>query len=99
MTLLQVCVRGAVLAGLVSTPTRAADNDPAGTVADAAAGRQVYEATCARCHGPTPIQFSTEPDALGEFLQSGSVRSHRFSLSETEIEALVRYVTEVTEKD
>jgi len=62
----------------------------------ASPGRTLFEQNCQRCHGATPT-FKTRADELAGFLRAGTVRPHRFTLSDAELEQLAAYVASLQE--
>lgn len=59
----------------------------------AIAGKTVYDTTCAGCHRSNPAAFKTPPNEVTEVLKSGKIRYHHFNLTDSEIKALVDYLT------
>jgi hypothetical protein len=55
---------------------------------------EFFQQTCARCHHSGPDAFRTSPDKIPDLLRSGSIRQHRFSLSEEELEKLMVYFSQ-----
>lgn len=55
---------------------------------------EFFEQTCARCHHSGPDAFHTSPDKIPDLLRSGSIRQHRFSLSEEELEKITVYFSQ-----
>jgi mono/diheme cytochrome c family protein len=60
------------------------------------AGRALFENNCKCCHG-TPPNFMTRPDELADFLRAGTVRLHRFTLDDRELEQLAAYLESLQE--
>ena len=63
--------------------------------ADPDAGRALFEARCIRCHGGGAATLKTTPAQLPAVLTSGTLRAHRFTLSDRDIAALQAYLTQV----
>jgi cytochrome c553 len=80
---LSIIVSGLLLATLLA-PARA----------DTSAGAELFKNSCARCHGPDPRQLKTATDDIAELLKSGSIRRHRFSLSDQDLSTLMAYLLE-----
>lgn len=55
-------------------------------------GAQVYDSQCVYCHDADPAKLATPPEAVPELLRSGRIRSHRFTLEEADMQALVDYL-------
>ncbi len=55
-------------------------------------GAALYDDHCVYCHDADPAQLKTPPEAVPELLRSGRVRSHRFTLEEADMQALVEYL-------
>ncbi len=65
---------------------------PAALAAQAEAeGRSLFETQCARCHAG-PASLKTEVTHVAAKLRGGTVRQHRFTLSETQLNALTEYL-------
>ena len=71
-------------------------------VADTAAGpdgaitgKTIYDTTCAGCHRSNPAALKTAPSEVAQILKSGKIRAHHFNLTDSEIKALVDYLTTV----
>ena len=64
----------------------------AATDTSAQRGAAVYDSNCATCHGRNPTSLKTPPDKVPALLQSGKVRSHRFSLEDGDMQALLNYL-------
>jgi len=60
------------------------------------AGHTLFEQNCQRCHGATPA-FKTRADELAGFLRAGTVRPHRFTLSNVELEQIAAYAASLQE--
>lgn len=52
----------------------------------------MYDSHSATCHGSNPTSLKTPPDKVLALLRSGEVRSHRFSLGDADMQALVEYL-------
>ena len=57
-------------------------------------GAQVYDSQCVYCHDADPAKLATSPEQVPVLLRSGKIRSHRFSLEEADLQALVDYLKE-----
>ncbi len=57
-------------------------------------GAQVYDSQCVYCHDADPAKLVTPPDDVPGLLSSGKIRSHRFSLEDADMQALVDYLKE-----
>lgn len=57
-------------------------------------GAQVYDSQCVYCHDADPARLATPPDDVPALLRSGKIRSHRFSLEDADMQALVDYLKE-----
>lgn len=64
----------------------------AGQDTSAQRGAAVYDKQCASCHGSTPARLKTPPDEVPALLRSGTVRAHRFSLADADMQALLDYL-------
>jgi mono/diheme cytochrome c family protein len=60
--------------------------------ADVGKGQTAFQSTCVRCHTAGPTGLKTPPGDLAAVLKSGTIRKHRFMLSDTDIEDLTAYV-------
>ncbi len=60
----------------------------------ASRGAAVYDSNCIYCHDTDPASLKTPPDAVQALLRSGRIRSHRFTLEEDDMQALVDYLKE-----
>lgn len=67
----------------LATPAFAQDINP---------GKTLFESSCQRCHRAGPASLKTSPEAMTTLLTSNQVRSHRFKLSEADVQAIVAYV-------
>jgi len=56
-------------------------------------GAAVYDSRCATCH-TNPASLETPPGEVPALLRSGKVRSHRFSLEDADMQALLEYLKE-----
>lgn len=65
---------------------------PALATVQADTGRALFEARCVRCHDGGPAGFKTAPERVETLLRAGAVRQHRFTLSETQLNALTEYL-------
>jgi len=54
-------------------------------------GAAVYDSNCVYCHDTNPASLATPPDDVPTLLRSGKVRSHRFTLEDADMQALVDY--------
>jgi hydrogenase small subunit len=57
-------------------------------------GAQVYDSQCVYCHDADSATLVTPPDDVPALLRSGKTRSHRFSLEDADMRALVDYLKE-----
>jgi hydrogenase small subunit len=57
-------------------------------------GARVYDSQCLYCHDADPAKLVTAPDDVPDLLRSGDIRSHRFRLEDTDMQALVDYLKE-----
>jgi len=57
-------------------------------------GAQVYDSQCLYCHDANSATLATPPDEVPVLLRSGNIRSHRFSLEDADMQALVDYLKE-----
>jgi len=57
-------------------------------------GAAVYDTHCVYCHDADPSRLETAPDAVPAFLRAGKIRSHRFTLDNADLQALVDYLKE-----
>ncbi len=78
-----VLVTGGLTMLLIMLPTVA--------VAQAETGKTLFESNCARCHA-APTGLKTEPDRVAALLRAGTVRQHRFTLSNTQLSAIAEYL-------
>jgi hypothetical protein len=46
------------------------------------------------CHDPRPATLKTPADKVPDLLRSGTIRSHRFTLEDADMQALVDYLKE-----
>ncbi|MFN3545348.1 MAG: hydrogenase small subunit [Thiobacillus sp.] len=71
--------------GAATAPPPAADSE-------LRRGEAVYAQRCADCHGSQPSKLQTAPEQIPELLRAGTVRAHRFSLDEADLQSLVDYL-------
>lgn len=57
-------------------------------------GAAVYDSNCVYCHDANPASLNTPSEEVPGLLRSGTIRSHRFTLKETDMQALVNYLKE-----
>jgi hydrogenase small subunit len=57
-------------------------------------GAAVYDSNCVYCHDANPASLDTPPDDVPALLRSGKIRSHRFTLEDADMQALVDYLKE-----
>lgn len=57
-------------------------------------GAAVYDANCVYCHDADPASLKTPPSDVSALLRSGKIRSHRFTLEDADMQALVDYLKE-----
>jgi hydrogenase small subunit len=57
-------------------------------------GAAVYDSNCVYCHNANPASLKTPPNDMPALLRSGKIRSHRFSLEDADMQALVDYLKE-----
>jgi hydrogenase small subunit len=57
-------------------------------------GAAVYDGNCVYCHDADPASLKTPPDIVSTLLRSGKIRSHRFTLDDADMKALVDYLKE-----
>ena len=57
-------------------------------------GAAVYDSNCVYCHDPHPATLKTPADKVPDLLRSGTIRSHRFTLEDADMQALVDYLKE-----
>jgi hydrogenase small subunit len=57
-------------------------------------GAQIYDSQCVYCHDVDPTRLKTPADQVPELLRAGNIRSHRFTLEEGDMQALVEYLKE-----
>jgi hydrogenase small subunit len=57
-------------------------------------GAAVYDSHCAACHA-NPASLGTPPEEMGTLLRSDTVRSHRFTLDEPDMQTLLEYLKRV----
>lgn len=57
-------------------------------------GEAVYDSNCVYCHDADPASLKTPPNDVPALLRSGKIRSHRFSLEDADMQALVDYLKE-----
>ncbi|MBU4499963.1 MAG: hydrogenase small subunit [Gammaproteobacteria bacterium] len=55
-------------------------------------GAAVYDNSCVRCHGASPASLNTPPDKVPALLRSGDIHSHRFTLEDADMQALLDYL-------
>jgi len=80
--------------GSFYTPLRAAIAAPAPGDSPANRGAAVYDSNCVYCHDTNPASLKTPPEEVPAFLRAGKVRSHRFTLEDADMQALVDYLKE-----
>lgn len=69
-------------------------NAPAAAASAKQRGAAVYDGNCIYCHDADPAKLATPPDEVPALLRSGSVRAHRFSLDDADMQALLEYLKE-----
>ena len=69
----------------------AADDIPANEIS---AGKAIFDRLCANCH-QTPTSIKTSTAELKTRLSSGSIRQHRFQLSDDELVQVTEYIKSV----
>jgi hydrogenase small subunit len=57
-------------------------------------GAAVYDGNCVYCHDADPARLATPPDDVPALLRAGKIRSHRFTLEDADMQALVDYLKE-----
>ena len=57
-------------------------------------GAAIYDGNCVYCHAANPAQFKTPTNDVAALLRSGKIRSHRFTLEDVDMQALVDYLQE-----
>jgi hydrogenase small subunit len=57
-------------------------------------GAEVYDSNCVYCHDADPTSLKTPPNDVPALLRSGKIRSHRFTLEDADMQALVDYLKE-----
>jgi len=57
-------------------------------------GEVIYDSNCVYCHDADPASLKTPPDDVPALLRSGKIRSHRFTLEDADMQALVDYLKE-----
>lgn len=57
-------------------------------------GAAVYDGNCVYCHDADPASLNTPPDDVPALLRSGKIRSHRFTLEDADMQALVDFLKE-----
>lgn len=60
-------------------------------------GAEVFDSHCASCHA-NPASLKTPPTDVSALLRSNTVRSHRFSLDEPDMQALLEYLKDAGKK-
>ena len=55
-------------------------------------GAAVYDSHCATCHGSNPGRLKTPLGDVPALLQPGTIRAHRFSLEDADMQALLDYL-------
>jgi hydrogenase small subunit len=68
---------------LAAAQSRSASTEP---------GAAVYEGNCVYCHDTNPAALKTPAEEVPALLRSGNIRSHRFSLDDADMRALVDYL-------
>ena len=63
--------------------------------ADAAAGKDIFEAHCRMCHARGAAALTRPVEAIPQMLRSSPVHRARFELSERELQDLLAYVAAV----
>lgn len=61
-------------------------------VTPAERGAAVYDGNCIYCHDADAAKLKTPADAVPALLRSGTIPAHRFSLPDTDMQALVEYL-------
>jgi hydrogenase small subunit len=67
---------------------------PAAGDTPAQRGAAVYDSNCVYCHDANPASLKTPAKDVPALLRSGKIRSHRFSLEDADMQALVDYLKE-----
>ena len=80
--------------GSFYTPLPAAIAAPAPGDSPANRGAAVYDSNCVYCHDTNPASLKTPPEEVPALLRSGKVRSHRLTLEDADMQALVDYLKE-----
>ncbi len=80
--------------GSFYTPLPAAIAAPAPGDSPANRGAAVYDSNCVYCHDTNPASLKTPPEEVPALLRTGKVRSHRFTLEDADMQALVDYLKE-----
>lgn len=80
-------VRRLALAGLLAGPLLLPVH------ADTTAGRLLFERQCSDCHRAGPGALRTPVAQIPALLKAGTVRRHRFSLTEDQLQELAAYLT------
>lgn len=57
-------------------------------------GAAVYDSNCVYCHDTNPASLKTPPNDVPALLRFGKIRSHRFTLEDADMQALVDYLKE-----
>lgn len=60
--------------------------------ADPAAGERLFADQCSRCHRGAITSLAASPEQLADKLRAGTVRSHRFELSDAQIRDLAAHL-------
>jgi mono/diheme cytochrome c family protein len=60
--------------------------------ADELQGAKLFQNNCARCHA-SPAGIKADPANIPAILKSGSIRRHRFSLSDDDINTITAYLS------
>jgi hydrogenase small subunit len=55
-------------------------------------GAALYDSNCVYCHAANPASLSTPPDDVPALLRAGKIRSHRFTLDDADMRALVDFL-------
>ena len=63
--------------------------------ADPSAGRALFEQQCQQCHRAGASALRTPVADIPAKLKSGSIRPHRFQLSDNQLRDLEAYLTEI----
>lgn len=80
--------------GSFYTPLPTLTAPEAAKSAPADRGKAVFDSNCVRCHDAGPRSLKTPPDDVPTLLRSGNIRSHRFTLEDADMQALLDYLKE-----